>query len=100
MPPQVSVIIPTFNRAHMTTKAVDSVLEQTYKDYEIIVVDDGSSDDTAAALKCYGDQIKYHYQRIVGQALRRIRESNLHEGNGSEFSLLMTRGCLRNFNCK
>ena len=64
MPPQVSVIIPTFNRAHMITKAVDSVLEQTYKDYEIIVVD-GSSDDTAAALKCYGDQIKYHYQEFT-----------------------------------
>lgn len=45
--PQVSVIIPTYNRRHCIGQAIDSVLHQTYGDYELIVVDDASSDGTA-----------------------------------------------------
>ena len=44
--PRVSVIIPTFNRADLVKQAVDSVLHQTVTDYEVIVIDDGSTDDT------------------------------------------------------
>lgn len=43
---KVSVIIPTFNRAHILSRAIDSVFKQTYKNYELIVIDDGSSDNT------------------------------------------------------
>ncbi len=42
----ISVIIPTYNRAHWLCRAVQSVLNQTYQDFEIIVVDDDSIDDT------------------------------------------------------
>ena len=48
--PLVSVIIPTYNRSSLVLEAVDSVLKQTFRDFELIVVDDGSSDGTAEAL--------------------------------------------------
>lgn len=51
--PKVSVIIPTFNRAWILQQAIDSVLSQTFTDFEIIVVDDGSTDNTAEILKSY-----------------------------------------------
>lgn len=56
--PAVSVVIPACNAAWCVGKAVDSVLEQDYIDRELIVVDDGSTDDTAAVLAGYGDRIR------------------------------------------
>jgi len=54
-PPQVTVIIPTFNRARYLAEAIQSVLGQTFLDYELIVVDDGSTDGTSAVLAGFGD---------------------------------------------
>ncbi len=57
---KVSVIIPTYNRAHMITKAIDSVLAQTFQDLEIIVVDNYSVDNTESVVKSYKDKrIRY-----------------------------------------
>ncbi|HPA58184.1 MAG TPA: glycosyltransferase family A protein, partial [bacterium] len=56
--PLISAIIPVFNRPEQIKRAIDSVLKQTYKDFEIIVVDDGSTDETSVVLKSYGDKIK------------------------------------------
>ena len=50
VPPEVSVIIPTYNRARVLRRGVESVLAQTYQDFEVIVVDDASSDDTQDVL--------------------------------------------------
>jgi len=51
MPPLVSIIIPTYNRAHLIGETLDSVLAQTYTNWECIVVDDGSSDNTNEVLE-------------------------------------------------
>ena len=53
--PTVSVIVPTFNRARLLGEAIESILRQTFADFELIVVDDGSSDDTAALVAAIGD---------------------------------------------
>lgn len=58
--PTVSVIIPTYNRANMVSRAIQSVLEQTYEDFELIVVDDASTDNTEDVVKGFNDsKIKY-----------------------------------------
>ena len=57
--PLVSIVIPTYNRARLLTKALDSVLNQTYKNIQIIVIDDGSNDDTRAVLSPYMNRICY-----------------------------------------
>jgi glycosyltransferase involved in cell wall biosynthesis len=51
MTPAVSVIVPTYNRSALTVQAVRSVLDQTFQDFEVLVVDDGSTDDTRARLE-------------------------------------------------
>jgi len=57
--PRVTVVIPTFNRALLLTEAIGSVLAQTYRDYEIVVCDDGSTDDTAARVHSCGSRVRY-----------------------------------------
>jgi glycosyltransferase involved in cell wall biosynthesis len=57
-PPQVSVIIPAYNAAGCVRRAVDSVLGQSFQDFELLVVDDGSTDDTRVVLAEYGDRLR------------------------------------------
>lgn len=71
--PLVSAIIPTYNRAHIVCEAIESVLAQTYPHIEVIVVDDGSKDDTLARLQQYGDRIRVVSQANAGPAAARNR---------------------------
>ena len=58
--PRVSVIVPTFNRAHLVAETIDSILSQTFKDFELIVVDNNSTDNTEQVIKSYtDDRIRY-----------------------------------------
>ncbi|MGB8658701.1 MAG: glycosyltransferase [Candidatus Zixiibacteriota bacterium] len=66
--PEVSVVIPTYNSAHFLGEALQSVFDQTFKDYELIVVDDGSTDETKQIVAEYGDKIKYIFQENSGPA--------------------------------
>jgi glycosyltransferase involved in cell wall biosynthesis len=69
--PSISVVIPAFNRAHCVGDAVASVLAQTCKDFEIIVIDDGSTDGTAEVLEKFGGQIRLLRQDNRGVAAAR-----------------------------
>ena len=62
----VTVIIPTYNRAYIIGKTIDSVLAQTYRPIEIIVIDDGSTDDTRRVVTSYGDSVRYVHQANTG----------------------------------
>jgi glycosyltransferase involved in cell wall biosynthesis len=68
---KVSVIIPAYNGDRYIGEAIDSILAQTYDDYEIIVVDDGSTDNTAQVVQQYGEQIQYFSQTNQGVAASR-----------------------------
>ncbi len=70
--PKVSVVIPTYNRAGTVPRAIESVLAQTVADLEVIVVDDGSSDDTGKVLgEMFGDRIGYYPQTNQGASVAR-----------------------------
>ena len=71
MEKSVSIIIPTYNREKYLSKAIDSVLAQTYPYYELIVVDDGSDDNTAELINKYGSDIVYIRQENKGPAAAR-----------------------------
>jgi len=71
--PAVSVIIPTYNRAGTIARAIDSVLAQDYLNFELIVVDDGSTDTTSDTLGTYGDKIRIIRQENRGVSAARNR---------------------------
>jgi glycosyltransferase involved in cell wall biosynthesis len=71
IPSQVSVIIPTFNRGWCLREAVDSVLVQDFRTFELIVVDDGSTDETAQILRGYGDSLRVLRQENRGVSASR-----------------------------
>lgn len=80
----VSVVVPTFNRAYCVGRAIDSVREQTHQNWELILVDDGSTDDTAAFIASrYGSdpRIRYIYQCNAGVSAARNTGINAARGN-------------------
>ncbi|MBI3591279.1 MAG: glycosyltransferase [Candidatus Melainabacteria bacterium] len=69
--PKVSIVIPTYNREHFISETIQSVLEQTYKDFEVVVVDDGSTDNTREKLEKFGNRIKSIFQKNSERAIAR-----------------------------
>ncbi|HEX5105760.1 MAG TPA: glycosyltransferase [Pirellulaceae bacterium] len=78
--PLVSVVIPTYNYGHLVGEAVQSVLAQNYSMVEIIVVDDGSTDDTREQLARFEGRIRYHYQPNAGLSAARNTGIGLAKG--------------------
>ena len=87
MSPKVSVVIPTYNRSGKVRGAIDSVLAQTLTDLEVVVVDDGSSDDTREVLSSvYGDRIRYYFQK--NQGVSAARNKGIAEASGEWIAFL------------
>lgn len=84
--PLVSVIIPTYNRSDLVCEAIDSVLAQDYRPFDVIVIDDGSTDDTPERLAAYGDRI----HRIVqpNRGVSAARNAGIAVANGEYLSFL------------
>jgi len=80
MPPKVSVCIPTYNRKDYLKEALESVFAQTYKDYEVIIVDDGSTDGTDQMIKEAGYNVRYCWAEHIGQAAARNKLIELAHG--------------------
>lgn len=83
---RVSVIVPTYNRADLVGRAVLSVLNQTFPAHEIIVIDDGSHDETRAVLAPFGDRIRYIYQ--ANQGVSAARNRGIREATGNLIAFL------------
>jgi glycosyltransferase involved in cell wall biosynthesis len=78
--PLFSIVIPTYNRAPLLKVALDSVFYQKFTDYEVIVVDDGSTDGTLEMLKSYGDKIKVLTQQNSGPGTARNLGAGVAKG--------------------
>ena len=83
---KVSVIIPTYNSAHYLGDAVKSVLEQTFTDYEILVIDDGSTDKTEEVVKQFGNSVRYIKQ--PNQGVSAARNLGIKESIGKDVAFL------------
>lgn len=84
--PEFSVVIPTYDRVELLKEALKSVYEQTYRDYEIIVVDDGSTDSTKGYLNSQGDRVRVLYQANRGPGA--ARNLGLTKANGKYVAFL------------
>ncbi|MCB1196045.1 glycosyltransferase [bacterium] len=88
--PKVSVIMPSYNCAHYLPNAIQSVLNQTFEDYEIVVIDDGSTDSTKDLMQAYVEKypqkIRYIYQKNKG--LSGARNTGIENACGEYIALL------------
>ena len=88
MNPLISVIIPTFNRAHVLLRAVDSVLKQSYKNFELIVIDDGSTDHTDELLSSYVREGKIQYLKQENKGVSSARNFGVKSSKGDWLAFL------------
>ena len=85
--PLISIILPVYNAEVYVGPAIDSVLEQTYSNWELIIINDGSKDDSEIVIRKYSDaRIKYFAQK--NQGVSSARNKGLREASGSYFCFL------------
>jgi glycosyltransferase involved in cell wall biosynthesis len=88
--PKVSIIIPTYNRANLLSRAIKSVLDQTFQDFELIIVDDGSTDNTKEVIERFqkkDSRIKYIFQENSGGPSR-PNNVGIKNSNGKYIAIL------------
>lgn len=87
----ITVIIPVLNRENFIAEAIESVLRQTYKDIELIVVDDGSTDDTSRIVKAFAERVRYVYKphTTIGDTLN----CGIELAKGDYFAFLDSDDC-------
>ena len=79
-----SIILPTFNRAHLLERAVKSVISQSFEDWELFIIDDGSIDNTESIARqlCKGGvRVRYHHSENKGAAAARNLGCSLASGS-------------------
>ena len=86
--PDVSVVIPTYNRAGLLPRAMDSALAQTYDDLELVVVDDGSTDDTEAVVRGYDDPRVRYVAHETNRGANVARNTGIEAAEGEYVAFL------------
>lgn len=84
--PLISVVVPTYNRAHVVSDSIHSILEQTYQNLEVIVVDDGSTDETERVLTPLREKISY--VRTENKGLAAARNTGMRRASGEYIAWL------------
>lgn len=80
--PHVTVVLPTYNRADILPDSIESVLEQTYEDFELIVVDDGSSDETGQVVDGFDDPRLRYIRHETNQGISAARNTGIAHARG------------------
>lgn len=84
----VSIIIPTYNRAHLISKAIDSIINQTYKNWELLIIDDGSTDETEVVIKSFLEDKRIQYFKIPNSGACAARNKGLENSKGDYITFL------------
>src|SRR3972149_11623830 len=86
--PKVSVIITTHNRGHLVSKAIQSVMNQTYQNFEMVIVDDGSTDNTEKIVKGFGDEKIQYIRHESNKRVSAARNTGIQMAKGKYIALL------------
>lgn len=87
MKPSVSIILPAYNSAHLIARAIESVLAQSFTDWELLIIDDGSTDNTAAVADSYAAKLARNDTRSVSGGDQRIRVLQNSKNQGVQYTL-------------
>jgi len=88
LPPLVSVILPTHNRSEMLKRAINSILSQTWKDFELIIISDGSTDNTEDVVLSFQDSRIHLLQHEIARGASAARNAGLRVANGKFIAFL------------
>jgi glycosyltransferase involved in cell wall biosynthesis len=87
--PLVSIIVPCYNQAHFLNECLNSLVKQTFTNWECIIVDDGSTDQTVVVAKNFCDRDpRFHYHRQLNKGLSGARNTGIKSANGSYLNFL------------
>ncbi len=86
--PKVSVVIPVYNAENFVGQSIESILSQTYRDFELIIIDDGSTDNSVEVIKSYKDARIRFYQNKTNTGLAGVRNKGIQLSNGEYLAWL------------